>query len=194
MNAPVVFLDTETTGLDPVLDDIWEFAAVRREPDGSQRYLHLFIEHDEERCQQLPESFRQDHINRWPGLPGETSRKDAAFLIDTFLRGDPTSPKAHVVGAVPNFDTERISRLMRAYSPNVQVWREPFHYHLIDVENLAVGFLRGRFPDLPLDPPWESDHLSELLGISIVAEERHTAMGDVRWAMRIYDRIMKGSI
>ena len=35
MTAPLVFLDLETTGLNPRTDDVWEFAAIRREVDGS---------------------------------------------------------------------------------------------------------------------------------------------------------------
>lgn len=33
IEAPLVFLDTETTGLD-LTDDIWEFSAIRRDPNG----------------------------------------------------------------------------------------------------------------------------------------------------------------
>jgi Exonuclease len=193
VSAPIVVLDCETTGLDPVLDEVWEFAGIRREGDGTEQELHLFIEHNVDRCAGLPPSFRADHAGRWPGDAMATSRADAAFLIDTFLRGKAGSSKAHIVGAVPNFDTERLARLLRAYAtPNPVGWREPWHYHLVDVENLAVGWLRGQFPDIPLDPPWDSELLSEAVGVSIVPEERHTAMGDVRWAMKIYDRVMKG--
>ena len=45
MTAPLVFLDTETTGL-ALDDDIWEFAAIRREPDGTEARLHLFERRD----------------------------------------------------------------------------------------------------------------------------------------------------
>lgn len=38
MTAPIVFLDTETTGTTSV-DQIWELAAVRRDPDGTETEL-----------------------------------------------------------------------------------------------------------------------------------------------------------
>lgn len=190
MTAPIVVLDTETSGLHPVLDDIWEFAALRREPDGTERELHLFIEHNEQRCELLPEPFWRDHVDRWPGPAAATPQPDAAFLIDTFLRGPDGSERAHIVGAVPNFDTERLTRFLDRNLPNFELSRPPWHHHLVDVENLAVGYLRARFPDIPMHPPWESDLLSEAVGVDINPDERHTALGDVHWAMRIYNKIM----
>ncbi|NUS56223.1 MAG: hypothetical protein HOV66_15395 [Streptomycetaceae bacterium] len=185
----IVFLDTETTGLD-LTDDIWEIAAIRREPDGSERELHLFLEHDPFKCARLPESFRLDHERRFPpmGHNGKWSadvvaQYKAASLVSDFLDGRP-----HVVGAVPNFDTERIARLC---ARNLEDWRAPWHYHLIDVENLAVGYLAAK--GVEIDLPWNSDTLSGALGITAPEDERHTAMGDVRWAMRIYDAVMGGT-
>jgi len=79
--------------------------------------------------------------------------------------------------------------------------REPWHYHLIDVENLAVGYLFGRHPvtqalkvpDPVLALPWDSDRLSEQVGVTPPTDERHTAMGDVRWAMALYDACTGGA-
>lgn len=190
MTAPLVFLDIETTGLS--LDaDIWEFAGIRRDPDGTEIELHLFIEHDEDKCRHLPESFRADHLARFPGHHQEERKRRAAHRIFDFLCSD--GEPVHVVGAVPNFDTERISRLLRAeIGPHV---RDPWHYHLIDVESLAVGYLaaNARFTGDPVDtpaPPWNSDELSRAIGVEPPTTERHTAMGDARWARDIYDQVM----
>lgn len=179
--SPIVFLDTETTGL-ALTDDIWEFAGIRREADGATSELHLFIEHDVHKCHDLPASFRADHGARWD-QGEEVGRGFAAHAIGDFTAG------AHIVGAVPNFDTERIAILMQrcGYKPT-------WHYHLIDVENLAVGYLmgvhRGRGADILLDLPWDSDELSRMVGIEPPIDARHTAMGDALWAMAIYDRVM----
>lgn len=178
----LVFMDTETTGLS-LDDDIWEFAAVRREEDGSETAHHLFIEHDTKKCARLPESFRVDHQARFPacGSSNVVSQPRAAVLIADVFMGKP-----HVVGAVPNFDTERIARLLRRYN------REPFwHYHLIDVESLAVGYLAAK--GNPIELPWDSDVLSLACDVEPPTVERHTAMGDARWAMALYDAITGGS-
>lgn len=171
----ILFCDTETTGL-ALSDDIWEFAAIRRETDGTETEHHLFIEHDGHKCQDLPESFRVDHQRRWRDDHSVTRRFAAAAINK--ITGD----RPHVVGAVPNFDTERLALLLRAhgYEPN-------WHYHLIDVENLAVGWLAARGHAVAL--PWDSDAISAACGVVVPIEERHTAMGDARWARALYDAV-----
>jgi hypothetical protein len=43
----------------------------------------------------------------------------------------------------------------------------------------------------PPSLPWDSDALSRLCGVDPPGEvERHTALGDARWAMRLYDAIV----
>lgn len=188
MTAPIVFLDTETTGL-TLDDDIWEFAAIRRE-DGVDYPLHLFVEHSAEKAAQLPDSFRADHDERFDAEHA-VSAQSAARLIHHQLRPGSDGHRAHVVGAVPNFDTERLARLLRAHGlePN-------WHYHLIDVENLAVGYLHGRKRNGRWSGvaavetlPWNSDGLSRACGVEPPTRDRRTAMGDVRWALALYERI-----
>lgn len=202
MTSAIVFLDTECTGLS-LDDDIWEFAAIRR-VDGVETEHHLFIEHDPAKCAQLPASFRRDHYQRFPGADstgcpgrahGAVDRGHAAGYVEKL-----TEDRPHIVGAVPNFDTERLARMLSAFSLK---WGA--HYHLIDVENLAIGYLAARwrgYADSPNEEaaakarlvttlPWDSDELSRAVGVEPPGEGvRHTAMGDVRWAMAIYDRVM----
>jgi hypothetical protein len=56
---------------------------------------------------------------------------------------------------------------------------------------MAAGFLaRERSTDLAA-PPWRSEELSRAVGVDPPeAAERHTALGDARWAMRLYDVVM----
>lgn len=186
----ILFMDTETTGLS-LDDDIWEFAAIRREEDGTETEHHLFIHHDERKCRELPDSFRKDHLSRWPGAERATPRGYAARFVQ-----DLTADRPHIVGAVPNFDTERLTRLLGTHG-----CRWGGHYHLIDVENLAVGYLHGRrfdesgeqewsnaIKDVGL--PWSSDELSRALGVEPPTDQRHTAMGDARWVRAMYDAMV----
>lgn len=203
-----IVLDTETCGL-ALDDDIWEVGAIVRRRDGRQGEFHAFVDHDPAKCINLPPSFRADHVARFPGAsaehgctgsgPKSLGQADTARVLAGLLGGD---PKPHIVGAVPNFDTERIARLLRAHG-----YEPGWHYHLIDVENLAVGFLRGRLAEstvwMPgeeerlrelLTPPWSSEELSLQCGVEPPGpDERHTALGDAKWALRWYDAITGGA-
>lgn len=171
----IAFIDTETTGLGPD-DEVWEFAGRRRNADGTSEDLHLFIEHDTRKAQHLPVPFYRDYLSRfhWVNSDGTCA---AASRIQKFTMG------AHIVGAVPNFDTEKLARMMRAegYEPK-------WHYHLIDVENLIVGYLASINAVPPL--PWKSDNLSRAVHVDPDQFERHTAMGDVLWVEAQYDAVM----
>lgn len=186
MTAPIVFMDTETTGLS-LDDDIWEFAAVSRDSDGTETELHLFIEHDGLKCRQLPDTFRVDHVARFPSTCSQriSTRKNACAEIAEFLGED----QPHIVGAVPNFDTERLSLMIERewpHWPKKSLW----HYHLIDIETMAVGYTLGKTGDLA-SLPWSSDDISEAVCVEPEQFSRHTAMGDVRWIMAQFDAITR---
>lgn len=194
----IAFMDTETLGLDHDAP-IWEFAAIRRPAhDGDETRLHIMIKHDPTGwLDELPEPFAEDYQQRYdPALAYD--ERGAAAAIANFLDG------AHIVGAVPNFDTTRLTRLLvrnglAGVTRDARVilneqdmpHRLPWHYHLIDIGNLAVGYLRGR--GATVNPPYNSDDLSRMLGVEPDAYPRHTAMGDVLWIRDQYDVIMGGA-
>ena len=194
MSAPLVFLDCETDGVHPHRK-VWEVAAIRREPDGSETEWQAFVDIDLSTADpfgiKVGRFYERHPLGRYlsgldperdyPGrTPAYTSPHDAAHQVARITHG------AHIVGAVPNFDTECLAPLLRA-NGLLPAWR----YHLCDVENLAVGFLAGRGE--PIAPPWKSDDLGLALGVEPCPEEdRHTALGDARWVKRIYDTVMTG--
>ena len=201
--TPIVFIDTETTSLRPDRR-AWEVGMIRRADhrDAGQE-ISFFIHIDDI---DLPNAdpfaldvgrFWQRHplavtdarvgydvhdfedTSMWSTLRGEVlDAGTAAQVVRLWTHG------AHLVGSVPNFDAEVLAALLR------DNWLTPtWHYHLIDVENLAVGWLAGRGESVL--PPWKSDDLTRRLGVEPATEqERHTALGDARWAMRIYDKVM----
>lgn len=179
----IVFLDTETTGLEPDAD-VWEVGAIIRDTGQHDVEVQFFVEHDEAKAARLPEPFLSDYRARYDPAAAIT-REEAASRVAAMTSG------ANVVGAVPNFDTERLAPLLRAadYEPG-------WHYHLIDVENLAVGYLAnsgGQFSSWhSLMPPWDSDTLSRALGVEPPkqGEGRHTALGDARWCRAVFDAVM----
>lgn len=197
MSAPLVFLDTETTGLHADRR-AWEIAMIRRDDGLGDRsvliqvsdvdlagaeLIGLRIGRFHERHEQYVDGWNRSKADR-----GESLRvlpeAEAARLVEQWTRG------AHIVGAVPNFDTETLAAMLRRHRL-CPAW----HYHLIDVETLALGWLHAwdRQPE-GFDAsslPWKSDEISRACGVEPpTEEERHTAMGDAQWAMRLYDQII----
>lgn len=205
----IAFLDLETTGLRPEQHDIWEIGLILRDEPND-------IEHDQEYHWQIyPQIHKADPMALRVGRfyerfecfstegyvqakcisgpnPGPTSSALIALQVASMLDG------ATVVGAVPWFDAGTNNFL--------EIWLRQqqqqltCHYHLIDVEALAFGVLwerwrqvtsEGKFPDRCAPPPglpFDSNELTELiLGRRWPDKERHTALGDARWARAIYD-------
>lgn len=166
--SALVFLDVETTGLDPRTDYVWEFAAIRREGDGSETRHHAFVQHDERLREALPEPFRSDAARRFD--------RDKAIPAADFkvLLGSVLAVKPRIVGACPWFDAAFLAEY---------VVRPTWSHRLIDVESLAAGKL-GRLVNGLADA-------AQALGIDHPAA--HTAMGDAETAMRVYDAVMGGA-
>jgi hypothetical protein len=195
MSAPIAFVDTETDGIHSGRK-VWEVAVVRREPDGTEVPWQAFVDIDLSTADpfglRVGRFYDRHPLGRdFSGLdqprdergPGWIGTAHAARRVARLTHG------AHVVGAVPSFDTEVLDRLLRGHGL-IPAW----HYHLICVEVLAVGYLRAK--GVEIDPPYSSEELAETLvgagRLSAAEHERHTAMSDVRFAMRMYDAIMGG--
>lgn len=183
MNNPIVFMDTETLGLDPDAP-VWEFAAIRREPDGRETEYHAFFDHELVTAQgswldTLDTPFQADYNNRYDARQALYQGERAA-MIWAATRG------AHVVGAVPSFDTERLAKILKVYGMT-----PPWHYHLCDIENVVVGYLTAKHG--PVAPPWKSDMLSTSLGVDPAQFSRHTAMGDCLWVRAQWDAVMSNA-
>lgn len=242
MSAPLVFLDTETTALHHGRR-AWEVAMIRVEPGHTVgRGLSFFIG-DVDLANADPKSlqvgrfydrhplyngtYEGDNAHSWvhatpldrPG-PKLLTEAQAARVVEQWTRG------AHLVGAVPSFDAAVLDGMLHRHKLSAS-----WHYHLIDVEALAVGYLHGlhhafaprvivgvdpgdldaaqaaalaasrplKLGDVDvsvnheISPPWNSEQLSRLVGVEPAPEhERHTAMGDARWAQRIYTAVTLG--
>lgn len=199
MTAPLVFMDTETTGVHRDRQ-VWEVAMIRRDDKG-QMERQFFVAVDLSAADPFGlrvGRFYERHprgvvLSQGGGDPRIVEAPlnrttymhpfDAACSVARWTHG------AHIVGAVPNFDTESLSGLLVKH-----MLTPAWHYHLIDVENLAAGYLAHKRPHpggIPL--PWDSNEISRAVGVDPDQFERHTAMGDVRWAMAIYDAVMGGA-
>jgi oligoribonuclease (3'-5' exoribonuclease) len=186
----LAFIDTETTGLDPDLHEIWEVALILRD-DGH----HL----DREYTWQLPVDLgKADPMALKIGRFHErrVAWDETADLEPFAEQFAELTRGAHLVGNVISFDEERLRRLLRRMG-QCPMW----HYHLVDVEAMAAGWIgRIAYKDDIEDaawgyvtqpgPPWDSKMLSLAVGIDPESYEKHTARGDARWARDMYDAVV----
>jgi hypothetical protein len=196
MATPLCFLATETDGLHSGRQ-AWDIAIIRRDPDGTQTEHQFFVEIDlstaDPKGLRIGKFYDRHPIGRhiahrdsW-SVPSfervdHKSARDAAFAVAQLTHG------AHIVGAVPSFDTDTLDPLLRRHGL-IPAW----HYHLIDIEVLALGYLAATRNEV-IHPPYRSDDLTLALGLDPAPpEDRHTALGDARWAMRMYDAVMSGN-
>lgn len=103
---------------------------------------------------------------------------------------------AHMIGMVPSFDTDRLGRLLR-------LWRAcpGWHYQPQDVETLAAGAILNNLKNLQRGSvrasqaaelatlPYDSEELSRFFGVDPDRFDRHSALGDVRWAAALWDSL-----
>jgi hypothetical protein len=203
----ICFVDTETTGLDPDGHEIWEVGLIT--PDGDEHEWQLPV--DLSRADPIALNIGRFHERRWeepePGPIDVISRDGRCLqtpLVRFARRFVNLSRGHHLAGAVVSFDAERLWKLLRA-NGQCPMW----HYHLIDVEALAAGWLMGRgqlVPEMRLEadpsarellegigiatPPWDSNVLSCAVGVDPDQFDRHTALGDARWAKAVYEAVM----
>lgn len=193
--APLCFIDTETDGVHPGRKP-WEIALIRRQPDWPTITLSFFVEVDLSTADpfglKIGGFYDRHPMGQWisgtsddidkpapePDGGGYLTRAQAAGAVARLTHG------AHLVGAVPNFDSEVFDKLLRAHG-----MAPSWHYHLIDVEALAVGWAAAK--GISIRPPWGSDDLMAAIGVEKPSEqERHTAFGDAKWCVKTYDAVM----
>jgi hypothetical protein len=195
--AQVAFIDTETAGLDPEHHAIWEIAV---------------IVDDVEHCWQqrlpihgvggVPGSYFNT-VDQWvldnTGIRDRYDHDTALEPMESIARFVELVRGRHLVGACPWFDSERLHRLWLTVAPDDKR-ALPWHYHLIDVENLAIGWLAGfheagwheGFRQLEeAGLPWKSTDLSIALNVNPADfEPKHSALADARWAKAMYEAVI----
>jgi hypothetical protein len=205
----LIFLDTETTGLDPDFHQIWEVGAI--EGDGTEH--HWFLPVDLGFRRNFPSNERTGigadlialniggFFDRYPlneltyiltyitehwisGIDLAEDYKPTLWKkitrLEHFARDFMKLTQGkHLVGAIPSFDAQRLEKLLR-YQNCIAAW----HYHLIDVEALVAGKYK-------IQPPWDSKTLLANTGLEQDEKEKHTALGDAKFYCEVYKKVME---
>lgn len=194
MNAPLVFIDTETTSLHPEHRRPWEIAMIRRH-NGAETTCLIHVV-DVDLADADPDSldvgrFWERHpMHCDPAKSFDVARDClpmpemlAASQVAEFTAG------AQLVGVNPAFDADVLDRMLRR-NGLMPRW----DYHLLDVPAMALGMLHAH-ADMQLiehapATAYRSYELSLQCGVRPPTEDdQHTAHADARWAQRWFDAI-----
>lgn len=211
----IVFADVETTHLDPQVGHIWELALIVRDPGGEDvEYLWRirpdlanadpnalrvgrYYERNVEPAPRPGSVYAVEH----PEIRGYSSAESTkvAAEVAELLDG------AVLVGQNAQFDAAHLAAFLRR---NGQAYTA--HYRPICVTTMAAGFLHGikaeadatadadRVARLDaLHPavealPWSSRDIAKAVGVDVDGYETHTALGDARLAMNLWDCMLQG--
>lgn len=174
----IVAIDCETSSL-AWNREAWEWAIIRRDDSGTQEY-RWFQEIDLAKAD--PKSLEiGGFYERHPVGQFLSGRSD--FTNRNLIEPLPASwivrltHGATIVGAVPSFDTHVLERQLRR-DGHQPTW----HHRLRCVEALTAGHLRRDIGGLA--------KCAEALDIAFPEDQQHTALGDARVALAIYDNII----
>jgi DNA polymerase III epsilon subunit-like protein len=186
----VIFIDTETTGLDPYKHEIWDLALIKEDGTEYQWFVKPNLRDADPVALEIGRYYNRtsQHSQIWKFNNGYEGKWSSWGEVLETVRE--LTWNKHLCGAVPSFDEERLRRLMQEHGIPFK-----WHYHLIDIEALAVGYLKacrsGDAESVENVLPWKSRELYKALGVESDPTTEHTALGDARLAKAVYERIMK---
>jgi DNA polymerase III epsilon subunit-like protein len=161
----LIYLDTETTGLDPDRHEVWEISYAV----GDAEIQQSFVEHTLENAEPIALEIGRYHERFPTDFNLAEADKFESDLIEKLA--DVT-----VVGANPAFDAKMLSKRWGV---------EPWHYRLLDIESYAMPYFGW---EKPKGMKAIYDALTEE-GFVIPTPD-HTAAGDVR-ALREVHKILQ---
>lgn len=157
----LVFLDVETTGLDPARHEVWEIAY---SVDGGE-VLSSVVAWPDHRMDPIAVTMGNGFFGRGFGYVNEVSARFEADLIRA-LTG------ATIVGANPAFD----AAFLKAR------WGEaPWHYRMLDIESYAMAVLC-----MDIVPSLAQIRADLVLAGHDIPAPDHTAAGDVACLIAVH--------
>lgn len=160
----VAFVDIETTGLDPEVNQVME-VAILTEPFGD--VIHFSVPINPTLATDQALYINKYYERRNELLEIQETREDAATIIHDTLRG-------HVfVGNNPAFDAAFLTKLLKTFG-----LAPSWHYHVADIKAIVAGAYGA-------EPPWTTEWVSQVTGVKI-GDDAHTAVADATWVRDVY--------
>lgn len=191
----LIWIDTETTGLNPDLHDVWEIAIIDQQAREHCWMIKPDLTHADPKALEIGRYWER-HFTVTGGTPAPTGEALVAEHWDSEMVGDTETPEAVaqqvaellagavVIGSNPDFDRQFLTRWLRRHG---QVWAA--HYRTIDVVTLGHGYLVGAAENTPPN----AHKIARAFGINPDRYDRHTALGDARMVRDLYHAITKWS-
>jgi DNA polymerase III epsilon subunit-like protein len=176
--SKIVFLDLETTGLNPFDNEILEVAMIVREDGAPDKEIDFSLKIDLRKASERALKVNQYHTRRSQLEDKQVTRAKAVALLTVYLDG------AIVVGNNVQFDLRFIENYLDGSAAETAT---PWHYHPVDLKALVAGrFGLG-------EPPWSTGEIASAVGVNLPSQTvLHTAMGDCRWNRDVYDALYAG--
>ena len=189
---PIVFVDTETNTLGHLARP-WEIALVRRDTDGEHELLWQV--EDPLPAGTDPEALL---INGYYFRHGVIDVEAGQELGPEWLVANRVHEQLRdvvLIGVGVHFDAAVLSAMFRRHGLPEQPW----HYAIVDLKAATWGDAQAahqsgvHVASSVRQLPMQSEQLAAWIGARPPADdERHTALGDVRWAARWYDALTGG--
>lgn len=183
----IAFLDIETTGLDAHTHDVWEMAGIvadTEELDKTTEFHHFVLPNLQ---MADPGALRMNKFYDRVELTSEEWGKNgdrykwshphaAALDVTTKTSG------AYLCGMNVDFDADFLEHFLFGCG-----FAPAWEYKPVELESMMLGYLAHKGNHLPF--PFRSSHLSHDIGIDPDIFDRHTAMGDAKWAYSVFRKI-----
>lgn len=181
----VIFIDCESTGLEPGRHEPWEVAIV--EEDGTE---HVWCWRPRSSVVEAADDLALEIGGFHNRAPADRSVDDEMSAVDAVAA---LTEDSILVGSNPSFDAGMLAPWLRGWG-----YEPAWHYRTGCVATMAYGWLHGRHDALDVDYnlplPWRSDDLSRACGVEPpIGDERHTALGDALWVARLYRHLTGGA-
>lgn len=174
----ISFVDTETTGLDPEVDEVIQIAVIKVVHPENSTSVHL-IEGGEMEIKVLPTRPVSPEAAAINGYSEAVWREEAVSLDVAMLRFLKFIEWTNFGGQNPAFD----NAFLKASAKRCNLpWPRMQGYRLVAVEMIAWPlFLAGKIPNV------KQETLVKYLGLG---EQTHDALSDIRQAVQIYSRLI----